>query len=209
MARRSYWVMKAKYVLAALAAWLLIHTLLITLDGLHDRQQRSDIGVILGNKVNEDGTLSARLTQRLACGLALYRSGRVPRLLVSGGLGKEGFYEGTKMREYLRRHGVPDTAIIVDNAGNNTQQTVRNVAQLRARLRIRSILVISQFYHISRTKLLFRQAGFTAVSGASPVYFEWRDIYSPLREFGAYYQALLLPERAGAAAITTEAGPAF
>jgi vancomycin permeability regulator SanA len=143
--------------------------------------------------VNEDGTLSPRLTQRLACGLVLYRGGRVRQLLVSGGLGKEGFYEGTKMRDYLRAHGVPDSAIIVDNAGNTTQQTVRNTARLRAMQPIRGVLVVSQFYHISRTKLLFRQAGFTAVSGASPNYFEWRDIYSLLREFVAYYHALLFP----------------
>jgi vancomycin permeability regulator SanA len=155
---------------------------------------QADLGVVLGNKVNEDGTLSQRLTQRLACGLALYRGGRVRRLLVSGGLGKEGFYEGTKMRDYLRAHGVPDSAIIVDNAGNTTQQTVRNTAQLQPVLHFRSVLVVSQFYHISRTKLLFRQAGFMAVSGASPVYFEWRDIYSLLREFVAYYHALLFPQ---------------
>jgi vancomycin permeability regulator SanA len=183
-----------KYGLGFLAAWVLVHTLLITWDGLHNSQQRADIAVILGNKVNEDGTLSERLTQRLACGLALYRRGCVGRLLVSGGLGKEGFYEGDKMREYLRAHGVPDTAIFVDNAGNSTQQTVRNTARLQPVLHFRSVLVVSQFYHLSRTKMLFRQAGFTEVSGASPVYFELRDAYSLLREFAAYYQALLFPE---------------
>jgi vancomycin permeability regulator SanA len=191
--RRVAWLRKAKAILIVLAAWVVVHTLLITLDGLHESQQHADIAVILGNKVNEDGTLSERLAQRLACGLALYRSGRVPRLLVSGGLGKEGFYEGTKMRDYLRAHGVPDSAIIVDNAGNNTQQTVRNTARLQPALHFRSVLVVSQFYHLSRTKMLFRQAGFTEVSGASPVYFEWRDVYSLLREFVAYYQALLFP----------------
>ncbi|MBJ6146262.1 YdcF family protein [Hymenobacter sp. BT559] len=191
---RPSWLRKIKYGLGLLAAWVLVHTLVITWDGLRDDQQRADLGVVLGNKVNEDGTLSQRLTQRLACGLALYRSGYVRQLLVSGGLGKEGFYEGTKMRDYLRAHGVPDSVIIVDNAGNTTQQTVRNTTRLRAAQPIRSVLVVSQFYHISRTKLLFRQAGFTAVSGASPAYFEWRDIYSLLREFVAYYHALLLPQ---------------
>ena len=194
MLSRFAWLRKAKYGLGLLAAWVLVHTLLITWDGLHIGQQRADIAVILGNKVNEDGTLSERLTQRLACGLALYRSGRVGRLLVSGGLGKEGFYEGDKMRDYLRAHGVPDAAIIVDNAGNTTQQTVRNTARLRRVLHFRSVLVVSQFYHLSRTKLLFRQAGFTEVSGASPVYFELRDGYSLLREFAAYYQALRFPK---------------
>jgi len=194
MLSRVAWLQKAKYSLRLLAAWVLVHTLLITWDGLHNSQQRADLAVILGNKVNEDGTLSERLAQRLACGLALYRSGRVGRLLVSGGLGKEGFYEGDKMRDYLRAHGVPDTAIVVDNAGNTTQQTVRNTARLQRALHFRSVLVVSQFYHLSRTKMLFRQAGFTEVSGASPVYFELRDGYSLLREFAAYYQALLFPE---------------
>ncbi len=194
MLSRFTWLRKAKYGLGVLATWVLVHTLLITWDGLRNSQQRADIAVILGNKVNEDGTLSQRLTQRLACGLALYRSGRVPRLLVSGGLGKEGFYEGTKMRDYLRAHGVPNSAIIVDNAGNNTEQTVRNTARLQPVQHFRSVLVVSQFYHISRTKLLFRQAGFTSVSSASPLYFEWRDIYSLLREFVAYYHALLFPQ---------------
>jgi vancomycin permeability regulator SanA len=209
MPRRSSWLLKVKYGLGFLLAWLLVHTVLISLDGLRDGRQRADIGVILGNKVNEDGTLSERLAQRLACGLALYRSGRVPRLLVSGGLGKEGFQEGTKMREYLRIHGVPDAAITVDNAGNNTQQTVRNTVLLRSKLPIRSIVVVSQFYHISRTKMLYRQAGFVEVSGTSPAYFELRDIYSLLREFVAYYQALLFPEVAGAPPITIAGSPAF
>ena len=191
MPHRHLWLRKAKYGLGFLIAWLLAHTLFITCDGLRSGQQRADIAVILGNKVNEDGTLSERLTQRLACGLALYRSGRVRRLLVSGGLGKEGFWEGNKMREYLRAQGVPDSVIIVDNQGNDTQQTVRNTLRLRPRLRFRSVLVVSQFYHISRTKMLFRRAGFAAVSGASPWYFEWRDAYSLLREFPAYYQELL------------------
>ncbi|MGI4864586.1 MAG: YdcF family protein [Janthinobacterium lividum] len=183
-----------KYWLLFLATWLLVHTLFSTLDGLHDNHQRADIGVILGNKVNEDGTLSERLRQRLACGLALYRKGRIRRILVSGGLGKEGFYEGDKMREYLLANGVPDSVVTVDNHGDNTQKTVRNTLALRSQLHFRSILVVSQFYHISRTKMLFRQAGFPAVSGASPRYFEWRDAYSLLREFGAYYKELLCKE---------------
>ena len=191
MLARFAWLQKAKYGLGFLVAWVLVHTLLITCDGLRDNQQRADIAVILGNKVNEDGTLSERLTQRLACGLALYRAGRVGRLLVSGGLGQEGFYEGDKMRDYLRAQGVPDSVIIVDNQGSNTQQTVRNTLRLRPQLRFRSLIVVSQFYHISRTKMLFRQAGFAAVSGASPWYFEWRDAYSLLREFAAYYKELL------------------
>jgi vancomycin permeability regulator SanA len=38
--------------------------------------------VILGNKVNEDGTLSTRLEKRLETGIALYQQHRIQKILV-------------------------------------------------------------------------------------------------------------------------------
>jgi len=183
------------YALTALVCWGLGHCLFITIDGLTDSPEPADAAVILGNTVNPDGTLSVRLAQRLRRGLELYRAGQVKRLIVSGGLGREGFYEGTKMGEYLRQQGVPDSALIVDNHGNTTQQTVRNVLLLRDSLHFTRLLVVSQYYHLTRTKMLFRRAGFARVGSASPRYFEWRDVYSLAREFGAYYTQLLAAEK--------------
>lgn len=172
---------------AGLLLWLTAHIGYTVVDGLRDEGRVADVGVVLGNKVNEDGTLSERLRQRLACALRLYRQGRVRRLLVSGGLGREGYYEGDKMREYLRQQGVPDSLIVVDNHGDNTQATVDNTLRLRDKLGFGEVLVVSQFYHLTRTKMLFRQRGLPQVSGVAPRYFEWRDAYSLGREFLAYY----------------------
>ena len=182
-----------RYACCTLLAWVVVHLGYTTLDGLRDSGQAADVAVVLGNKVNADGTLSERLQQRLDCGLRLYRQGRVRKLLVSGGLGSEGFWEGDKMRDYLRAQGVPDSAIVVDNYGNTTRQTARNAWQLQRRLPVGRVLVVSQYYHLTRTKMLFRQAGFATVGGVSPRYFEWRDAYSLLREFGAYYTEWLFP----------------
>ncbi|WP_210114268.1 YdcF family protein [Hymenobacter aquaticus] len=168
-----------------------MHTSVVVADGLTDSGQRADVAVVLGNTVNPDGSLSERLRQRLDCGLHLYRAGRVPRLLVSGGLGKEGFYEGSKMRDYLRQQGVPGNRIIVDNKGNTTELTVRNTLSLQDSLGFRSLITVSQYYHLTRTKMLFRKAGFTHISSASPRYVEWRDVYSLGREFVGYYQQQL------------------
>jgi vancomycin permeability regulator SanA len=172
---------------ALVGLWMLGHLAYTTIDGLTDAGRAADVGVVLGNKVNEDGSLSERLRQRLLCGLKLYQSGRVKTLIVSGGLGREGYYEGDKMRDFLLQNGVPRTAIVVDNHGDNTDATVRNTLRLQDSLHFRSVLVVSQFYHLTRTKMLFRERGFTSVSGASPAYFEARDAYSLLREFFAYY----------------------
>jgi len=117
----------------------------------------------------------------------LFKTGRVKRILVSGGLEKEGFYEGDKMKEFLIAHAVPDSLIIVDNFGNNTRASIENTLALRKQIPFNSIIVISQYFHVTRTKKLFRDKGFENVSSASPDYFEWRDLYALVREFPAYY----------------------
>lgn len=176
-----------KLTTIALLSWVIIHLTVTIFDGLSDRHETADLAVVLGNKVNENGTLSTRLTQRLLCGLDLYKAGRVKYVLVSGGLGKEGFYEGDKMKEFLIANGVPDSAVFVDNKGNNTLQTVRNTLELKTQLSLNSVIVVSQYYHLTRSKMLFKKHGLDKVSSVSPAYFEIRDLYALGREFIAYY----------------------
>lgn len=180
-----------KYVLCLFVIWMLAHIAFTVTDGLKNTKENADYAVILGNKVNTDGSLSERLTKRLECGLELYNAKRIKGIIVSGGLGKEGYYEGDKMKEFLVKKGVPDSAIIVDNKGDNTLKTVENVIAMKPRLQFKTLLIVSQYYHITRTKMLFRKYGFIAISGASPAYFEWRDLYSLIREFFAYYLELI------------------
>ncbi len=180
-----------KRIVVFVCCWFVFHSVTVAWIGLQNKTCANELGVILGNKVNEDGTLSERLKARLDKGLELYRSGQVRMLFVSGGLGKEGFYEGDEMKKYLVQAGVPDSLVIADNAGNNTEATATNAAAYVAANNIRSVTVISQYFHLVRCRLLFRKAGIADCCIASPSYFEWRDIYSMTREFAGYYVALL------------------
>lgn len=176
-----------KIICCTIFTWFIIHTLYIISDGLSDYGSKADIAVILGNKVNEDGTLSERLEKRLETGVKLYQNHRIKRIIVSGGLGQEGFYEGSKMKEYLIGKNIPDSVIIVDNKGDNTRLTVENTLEIQKKYAFKSLIVVSQYFHVTRTKKLFRNKGFENVSSVSPRYFEWRDFYSILREFPAFY----------------------
>lgn len=176
-----------KFIVILIISWFVIHTTYIVIDGLSDNGEKADVAVILGNKVNEDGTLSKRLEKRLESGIELYENHRVKKILVSGGLGKEGFYEGDKMKAFLVSNGIPDSLIIIDNHGDNTRLTIENTLKLRSKIKFNSIIVVSQYFHVTRTKKLFKDQGFKNVSSVSPRYFEWRDLYSILREFPAYY----------------------
>ncbi|GAB2947768.1 hypothetical protein GCM10027048_10940 [Hymenobacter coalescens] len=178
-------------LLAVVAGWVVLHCGWVARDGLQDRIGPADSLLILGNTVHADGSLSDRLRARLDKGLALYRAGLAPKIVVSGGLGREGHYEGLAMSQYLVAQGVPRAAIIVDNLGNTTRASAENFARLATRCRFRSVIVVSQFYHLTRSKYLLLRAGHFQVYSAHAPYFELRDGYSLLREFPAYYAARL------------------
>jgi vancomycin permeability regulator SanA len=167
--------------------WMIIHIAAISIDGLTDDARKSDCILILGNKVNEDGTLSERLKARLDKGLELYKNGLAPEIMVSGGLGKEGFYEGTEMRNYLVKNGIKQEHVIIDNEGNTTLASAINYKKIADEHTFNSVIVVSQFYHISRTKKLLKKQDVTHIYAAHADYFELRDVYSLFREFFAYY----------------------
>ncbi len=179
-----------KRIIYLFLLWFGIHQIVIITDGLTDENTKTDVAVIYGNTVHEDGTISKRLKARLDRGIQLYTDSLTDMLFVSGGLGKEGFYEGTKMQEYLVEKGIPAEKIVVDNQGNNTKLTTQNFVKKFGKEK--SVVVVSQYHHVSRAKLAFRKAGIKDVTGAHADYFEIRDFYSCIREFFGYYSYLLM-----------------
>src|ERR671921_2010191 len=66
---------------------------LIVADGLTDDIHAADVAIVPGNTVEKDGRPSARLRARLDQTVALYRQGLFRDVIVSGGVGVEGFDE--------------------------------------------------------------------------------------------------------------------
>jgi uncharacterized SAM-binding protein YcdF (DUF218 family) len=54
-----------------------------------------------------------------------------------------------------------------------------------------SIIVVSQYFHLPRTRLAFSKAGFKHIGAAYPEYYELRDVYSLLREVPAFIYYLV------------------
>ena len=161
------------------------------MDGFTDNlPPKASCAVILGSKVYDDGSLSPRLVARLQKGLELYNNGVVSHLMVSGGTGKEGIPEGTAMAGFLMDHNVPISAITIDNLGNTTHLTAINYFNQFPNNQ--SVIVVSQYFHITRTKLAFRQIGNQTVHGAHADFFSKRDAYSIAREIAGLYKYLLV-----------------
>jgi len=99
----------------AIVLLLALTALGITIDGLTNTRDRSDFGLVLGNKVHPDGTLSVALRSRVDQAAALYRSGLVGHLLVSGALGGGRGMTKPWPCGTLWWRWIPDPAISVDS----------------------------------------------------------------------------------------------
>lgn len=178
-------------LVASLCIWFIIHTTFVIIDGLNDELKPVDAAVVLGNKVEVNGRPSERLKSRLDKSVELYKGGYFTFIIVSGGIGKEGFDEAKVMKSYLIDKGLPEDKIIEDNNGYNSYMTAQNTSKIMDELELDSVMVITQYFHVSRTKLAFRKMDIKEVYSAHAKVFEFRDIYSLIREFPAYYKYLL------------------
>ena len=174
---------------AVLVVAFLVAAVGLAADGLRDEIHPADVAVVPGNTVERDGQPSARLRARLDKTLELYRVGLFGHVIVSGGVGAEGFDEAEVMKRYLVSRGVPEDRVIADGGGTTTYRTARNAAELMKRNGWGSALVVSQYFHIARTRLALERYGVRPVYSAHAEYFELRDLYSLAREvigYGAY-----------------------
>jgi uncharacterized SAM-binding protein YcdF (DUF218 family) len=176
---------------AAFALAFVISALLIVSDGLSDDAREADVCVVPGSKVEVSGVPSPRLRARLDKALELYNRGLCRNVITSGGVGIEGFDEAVVMKSYLTEKGVPEGSVQVDSQGLNTYLTAKNSSRIMREKGWQSALVVSQYFHVSRTKLALRRFGITPVFGAHAQYFEPRDFYSITREVLGYWGYLL------------------
>jgi vancomycin permeability regulator SanA len=158
----------------------------IVLDGLRDDVQVSEVGVVLGSKVMPDGRPSKRLQARLDRATELYRQGMFKQVIVSGGTGVEGFSEARVMAGYLvDQRQVPRGSIILDEHGDTTEATARNSAAIMKARGLTSALIVTQYFHVTRSRYVFHRAGIATIRTAHAHFFEARDLYSTARELVA------------------------
>ena len=174
------------FTLSVAVGLFALATGLLVLAGLNDHLGKADVALILGNKVDPDGAPSARLRARLDRALELYRAGYFPAMIASGSVGKEGFDEAKVMKDYLVARGVPAANVIVDSTGVTTFASARNTARISREQNFRSVLVVSQYFHVPRSRLALERFGIPVVYSARAHFFEWRDLYSCPRELLGY-----------------------
>lgn len=180
-----------RVALAGLVALLAVSAILIVIDGVTDDLQHADVALVMGAKVKTDGKPSHRLTARLDTAVDLFERGYFEYLIVSGAVGWEGYDEAQVMATYLVDHGVPAERIFIDSDGTDTYMTARNASWIMRTNGMQSVLIITQYFHVPRTKLALKRFGVSPVYSANAVYWGLRDLLYIPREVAAYFYYLL------------------
>ncbi len=162
----------------------------ITVLGMRNSIGYADVAVVLGNTVFPSGEPSPRLRGRLDKCVELFGQGMMKQIIVSGGLGREGHVEGVVMREYLLSRGIPDSVIVVDGVAHNTFETARFVSEYCQKSKLSSVTVVTQFYHVPRSRYALKRFGVKHVFNAHADYYEWMDVLSLFREVAGFCKYL-------------------
>jgi uncharacterized SAM-binding protein YcdF (DUF218 family) len=144
------------------ALWATVVGALILLDGRRDDAPRSDAIVVLG-AAQYNGVPSPVFRARLDHALELYEAGKAPLIIVAGGkMRGDRYTEGAAGARYLRREGVPEGALLAVGVGRDTRASLRAVAEAARPRGVRSTLIVSDPFHIYRSRQIASDLGFEA-----------------------------------------------
>jgi vancomycin permeability regulator SanA len=147
------------------------------------------VGIVFGAGA-PNGEPSPMLAGRLELGAALYHSGKVQVLLVTGDNSRSHYNEPLVMRDYLIREGVPRGRIVLDYAGFDTWDSCVRAKKIFG---VDRAILITQRFHLPRAVTLCRSVGIDAVGVGddSRSYAPIATVVSYLRELPAGLKAAL------------------
>ncbi len=127
---------------------------------------------------------------RLDRALTLWQQGYAPLIVVTGGRQPgDGFTEAEAAVAYLTDAGVPTEAIVSENAATDTWESMQGVAAVLAPLGVHDVILVSDGFHLFRSRLMARDVGLNATGSPAET--------SPIRVGGGGEFSYVLREAGG------------
>ena|SRR5438552_3610390 len=147
-------------VVTAFTLWV-ISAAAVLIWSSRDEARPAQAIVVLG-AAQYAGKPSPVLRARLDHALDLWNRHLASLLILTGGTGAgDTTSEAAVGRIYATKHGVPDSAILVENEGRTTSESMRAVAGMLEVRGLQSALLVSDPFHMLRLRILARRFGFT------------------------------------------------
>lgn len=144
----------------AVAAWRVGGSAAPFISAELDALPSMKVGLVLGcSEQVADGRKNLYFERRIAAAAALFHSGKVVYLLVSGDNSRPDYDEPSDMQRALIAAGVPASRIVLDYAGFRTLDSVVRAKQVFG---LNELIVVSQRFHNERAVYLARAHGIRA-----------------------------------------------
>ena len=170
-------------VLITLIAFAILALQIDRLGGRDDAQAldapAADAIVVLGARVNADGSPGSDLTSRTYHAVDLWLAGYAPHIICTGGFKNERLSAAAVCRRFAVELGVPADRIFLADGSSNTSEDAAATAQVMADQGWRKAILVSHPLHLYRARWLFRRVGLDVVT--SPTSTEVERIAPPLR----------------------------
>jgi uncharacterized SAM-binding protein YcdF (DUF218 family) len=115
------------------------------------------------------GRPSPVLRARLDHAIDLWRRDLAPIMIVTGGTGTgDTTSEAAVSQRYAIRNGVPASAILMENEGRTTSESMEGVAAILGSRSRRDVLLVSDPFHMLRLTILARRHGLEPYASPTP-----------------------------------------
>lgn len=136
--------------------------------GRSDEARPVDAIVVMG-AAQYDGRPSLQLQARLDHVLELWAAGWADTIVVTGGNQPgDRFTEADASADYLVGLGVPEAAIVRETVGRSSYESLQGVAELLEPLGKRTVLIVSDPFHLLRSRLSAEELGLEAYVSPTP-----------------------------------------
>jgi SanA protein len=129
------------------------------------------VAIVFGAQVKKDGTPSVVLRDRVETAVALYKIGKVEKLLMSGDNRFVDYNEPEAMRRYAMALGMPEADIVLDYAGRRTYDTCFRAKEIFG---VGSAVLVTQRFHLPRALFLCNAFGIDAVGVEAKNYYYFK-----------------------------------
>ena len=127
-----------------------------------------DAIVVLGYRLNDDGTADPEMLGRAEKAAEVWKAGVAARIITCGGpTGKSGRTEAEVLKEELVSFGVDEKCVVLEDKSMITTENIVNAQKILGEGK-KTIALVTSDYHIFRSALLAKRVGYKVKKYPAP-----------------------------------------
>ncbi len=135
--------------------------------GFSDDGSKADCAIVLGAAAYHTKP-SPVFKARIDHAIKLYKEGRVSKILLTGGYGKNAeFSESEVALKYCTKMGVPESDILIEKESQTTEQNIIEAEKVMQEKGLTSALLVSDPWHLKRALAMTQKHAVAAEPSAT------------------------------------------